>query len=100
MMTIEEGTYIVYQGPAYRIDSRDRGAKGQPSVLDYDAYRVIQHQEADLARKVPYPYIIVQGHDTVYVVEDDEYCKYAGICHVCRSAICDKKCIPDFARYN
>lgn len=100
MMALQEGAYISYRGPAYRIDSLDDGWKGQPAVLALDEYRVIRHQEADLANKVPYPYIIVQGYYTIYIIEDDEYCRFANICHVCRSVDCDKNCVPEFARNN
>jgi hypothetical protein len=97
MMALSSGQRIRYAGPLRRVD-----AGGWTDVMTvYEReYEVVQHQEAATNLKVPFPLIIVRAGGSNYVIEDSDYCAYHDICHVCRSKWCNKKCVPDFARYN
>lgn len=86
---------IQYKGPARRYP----GAVNVEFPEETD-FELIEFIKVDTANHVPFPLVVAKIGDDTYVMEDDDYCRYHDICVTCRRGDCDKKCIPEFAKYN
>lgn len=97
-----ETAQIKYRGQAYLLVGEDIAVAGWHEVFfsEEETFDLFAVQKPDAAHRVPFPFLIVEACGHKYVIEDDHYCSYHGICHVCRRKSCDKNCVPDFAKMN
>lgn len=90
---MDEEATIEYQGGAWSLKDPTSTEWKEVTFEKPELFTVVEFVKAD-ASACPFAIWFVEQNGNYFAIEDEQVCRYYGMCPVCRREDCNNKCLP------